>query len=415
MYAAIPPKHGKGSIRDIAPLLATSGIYYLVGAWVVIAGIASAFKFAELCREDAKSATGSVIGSMGNWDGKWYAEIARRGYSFDRGRESSVAFFPAFPIVARGVAAVTRLRAELALLVTANMFLFGSLALLVAYLRERLPDIEQRAIDDILLATTVFPTSFYFRMAYSEAMFLFLSLLAFYAMERQWRPIYIALVIGLATATRSVGVALLLPLALDVWQRSTTWPRVLSQAFVLLPVGCWGLLLYISYQAWAFGEPFAFIQTQTHWSGTLGHHSWLERGVRLVTLKPLWSVYDPASSCYWAHRPPHDSAWLSMMFANPIWFLFAAGSVVLGACKRWLNAKEVAFGAMLLLITYVLQGDRMCMASQARFASVVFPMYVVCGQVLQRLARPIAAAVLIASGTLLGIYAAMFASWYAYY
>jgi len=31
------------------------------------------------------------------WDGAWYVDIATRGYFFVPGRQSSVAFFPAYP------------------------------------------------------------------------------------------------------------------------------------------------------------------------------------------------------------------------------------------------------------------------------------------------------------------------------
>ncbi len=400
------------SLRD---LLATPAWYYLLSTCLVVVGVAAGVWAMEPCREHPKSRPGGLLDAMGNWDGQWYAEIAADGYTFDPRRESSVAFFPAFPLVGRSLSALTRLRVELALLLAAHLFLFGSLVVMAAYLRERLPPGEHRLIDDILLVAALFPTTFYFRMAYSESMFMFVCLLAFYAIERGWWPTCLALIVGVATAIRPVGIALVAPLGIHLWQQRKNARRFAAQSALVVPLACWGLFAYIAYQWWAFGEPLAFVQTQTHWSRATQHHSWLERVLRSATLEPIRAVYDASSSCYWAHRPPRDAAWLNLMFANPIYFLVTAATLVWGGWRRRLNAKELSFGGLLLLIPYVLQGDRTCMASQARFASVVFPAYLVWGRQVHRLPWPAASAILAASGGLLALYAAMFASWYWFY
>ena len=58
-----------------------------------------------------------------------------------------------------------------------------------------------------VLALALFPTSFFMRMVYTESLFLFLVLLTFVAMQRNWPLAVIAVIAGTATATRSVGVA----------------------------------------------------------------------------------------------------------------------------------------------------------------------------------------------------------------
>jgi hypothetical protein len=89
--------------------------------------------------------------------------------------------------------------------------------------------------------------------------------------------------------------------------------------------------------------------------------------------------------------------------------------VVIGARRRWLNARELLLSAGLLLMAYGLQASRACMSSHARYASVVFPVYIVLGQLLHRAPAPLAAALLAISGLMLGIYSAMFVSWYWFY
>jgi hypothetical protein len=67
------------------------------------------------------------------------------------------------------------------------------------------------------------------------------------------------------------------------------------------------------------------------------------------------------------------------------------------------------------LIPYVLQADRACMAAEARYASSVFPAYLVVGQILTRLPGPLASALLALSAVTLAVYSAMFVSWYWFY
>lgn len=49
-----------------------------------------------------------AIRALAAWDGTHYIRIADNGYSFDPERESNVVFFPAFPLLGRVVAHVTR-------------------------------------------------------------------------------------------------------------------------------------------------------------------------------------------------------------------------------------------------------------------------------------------------------------------
>jgi len=63
------------------------------------------------------------------WDGGWYLSIAQRGYWFDPSGPSSVAFFPLFPLLVGGVAALTRNYVVAGLLV-ANLAALGAVLVL---------------------------------------------------------------------------------------------------------------------------------------------------------------------------------------------------------------------------------------------------------------------------------------------
>lgn len=414
--------------------IATGAAHCYITTLIVLLGATLGGSFVDFCTEHPSASRSDFIGSLAAWDGGWYARIATDGYTYDPRRESSVAFFPAFPLLARGLMALTGMRAEAALLAVSHLFLLASFILAARYVRLRFAVNPQGRSDLVLLAMGLFPTTFYFRMAYTESLFLFLIIVALLGMESRWRPAWIALIIGLTTATRPVGVALLLPFAIHLWpatpcnmkrDQGTPMPsfrqtvaRLMvfgARSALLVPLACWGIVAYISFQWWQFDEPLAFLKTQVHWGRPAGHASVLERAWCLLTLAPIWAVYDSVSPCYWGLRPPRDNPLFNMMFANPIYLLMAVGCVVVGAWKRWLNAMEVALSAMLLLIPYVTQGDRMCMASQARFASVVFPMYIVLGQILSRLPGPVVAVLAALSAVMLALYTALFVNWYWFY
>lgn len=408
-------------------------IFYFITSLTVAAGLVLGTGFVDLCRRHPSAHEAGVVERCAVWDGEWYARILNDGYSYDEKRASSVAFFPAYPWLSRVVAKLSGLRAEEALLIVAHGFLVGAFMLLAAYLQVRRPQTDYRHASYVLLVFGLFPTTLYFRMAYTESMSVFLSILALYSIERRCAPVWTALVIGLATATRPVGVALLVPFAMHLWDSRggdcatrgiDAAPAMFHQArlaafcarcMVLVPLGCWGILAYVGYQWRTFDEPLAFLKTQAHWGRPLAHVSLWERAIRLLTLAPIRAVYDSVSPCYWGLYPPRRNPLFNMMFANPIYFLMTAACVALGAWKRWLNAKEVALSAVLLLIPYVTQSDRMCMASMARFASVAFPVYIVAGNILTRLPGPIVGMLAALSAVMLALYTAMFVNWYWFY
>lgn len=409
-----------GAQQNPRPTLSVLGLsftYYYITSAIVVVGAAFGLDFVERASATyGGSRPSSLVQALGVWDGQSYARIANEGYAYDPAKQSRVAFFPAYPLLAAGLAALTSMRVELALLIVSHLFLLAAFALAALFVHARYPGQDAKLSDCLLLSLGLFPTTFYFRMAYTEAMFLFLVVLSLYAMHRRWPLLWTALVIGLATATRPVGVALLAAWLLDLWERSApSWRSFGVRCALLCPIACWGLLVYMAYQAWAFNDAFAFAKTQVHWGRAVDDPTALDRAWRLLTLAPLRDVYSARSPCYWDLPAPRHSALFSMTFANPIYFVSAVAAILVGAQARWLNAKECVLAAMLLLVPYIMQADRMCMVSQARFASVVFPMHLVFAHVLSRLPRTGLVLLVALSSLILALYSALFVSWYPSY
>ena len=81
--------------------------------------------------------------------------------------------------------------------------------------------------------------------------------------------------------------------------------------------------------------------------------------------------------------------------------------------RRWLTSYQILLAVRLLAIPYVTRAYEFTMQSQGRFAAVVFPVYIVLGQLLARLPTAVAVALLALSGFLMAAYAALFATGHA--
>src|SRR5580700_4361002 len=80
---------------------------------------------------------GDELAAFANWDGEWYLKILEDGYRYHPEQPSNVAFFPAFPLLGRWLAAATGLRPDVSLLIIAHLSLAATFVLLAGYLRQR--------------------------------------------------------------------------------------------------------------------------------------------------------------------------------------------------------------------------------------------------------------------------------------
>jgi len=358
-----------------------------------------------------------LAAAFANWDGQWYVHVARDGYFYDAKAMSSVAQFPVFPLAGRYLAWATGLHCDLALTLVANVGFFFALVLFGDYLRRRTDHPAAKTAGSpaacACLALALFPVGFFFRMAYSESLFLLLAVLTLYGSARQWPIWTVAALVGLATATRPVGVALMPPLLLSCWRRYVSLRRRLAVLGLAAPLCVWGLASYMIFQYARFGDSLAFLKTQAHWRSR-EPSSRAEQLLAAATLEPLWTVYDESSPAYWHRHDRELGPAFSLQFANPIYFTGMAFLVGYGAWRRWLSAEEVLYALGVLLIPYLAKSHEWCMGSHARYALVAFPAYIVLGRLLAALPSPYAAAVLALFGFLLGTYSALFAGWFLF-
>lgn len=186
-----------------------------------------------------------------NFDGIHYLKIARDGY-FQYGE----AFFPLYPLIIRYLSYVLPIIAPFFIAMAVSLTSFIC-ALVLLYRMEA--KLDKGAAGNLILLYLAFPTAFFFMAVYTEGLFLFLSVLAYYlAMEKRW--LASAVVIALASATRLVGIFLIIPLIWEYFSSGQKRPAVAAGA---IGVSSLGLLSYMAFLYGRTGDALRFFHVQS--------------------------------------------------------------------------------------------------------------------------------------------------------
>ena len=146
--------HPSNTARDWFGCLSTGFLYYYLTSMIV--GIAVVFGHDLLPRSGHPLAKqDDALHAFANWDGEWYLRIVTSGYAYDASKPSTVAFFPAYPLLSWGLATATGVDPVVSLLLVAHACLIAAFALTLAYVRVRFPDARQELGQYVLLSLAV--------------------------------------------------------------------------------------------------------------------------------------------------------------------------------------------------------------------------------------------------------------------
>ncbi|MEV7660919.1 hypothetical protein [Paenarthrobacter sp. NPDC089316] len=215
------------------------------------------------------------------WDGRWYQQAADSGYPSvlpvdPNGvvKENAWAFYPLFPLLARGLAAMTGLGTLQALTLIAMASGLGAALVVFKLFREFAG--KRTAMWGVVFVST-FPVSAILQVPYAESLNLLLlaaSLLLVVRRRYLWAiPVVLLMCLSRPTGVPFAAVVGLL-LLWRLWQRfrspssdaATSTRSLLSLAALVVATGV-GALAWPAI-AWAVtGDPAAYTRTETAWRG----------------------------------------------------------------------------------------------------------------------------------------------------
>jgi uncharacterized membrane protein YvlD (DUF360 family) len=355
------------------------------------------------------------------WDAGWYLQLALDGYSYNRDArnqgQQNIAFFPAYPLLTRAGAAwlgarssgfgdeIRGNRAEwqyfqhrrivlAAMAVSLGAFAWG-LVYLCRLTREMFdPD----AADGAVLIASAYPYALFFSAMYTEALFLLVTIAAFYHLRRE--EYTSASIWGLvAGLTRPNGCLLSVPLAiLAVQQAMAGAPAAASLRTRRLLAGIataampgMGMLLFSAYLYQLTGRPLAWLDAHQAWGR-------VATNVEELISSRMTYIADQGIYTYSVSEP------IELLNAVPA---FGAMFLAIPIVRRM----GLAYGILILimLLPPLLRGGFL---SLGRVTSTLFPLFIYGGWVLRGNTR---SSVVLAMAGLQAFLAVLFFTWRPFY
>lgn len=351
----------------------------------------------------------TLVAPAARWDSAWYLQIAAHGYY----SPASSNFFPLYPLLVHVVEPVfgSMMFAGIAISLTAMV---GALLLLDRLVRL---DLGEDAARLTLLLVAAYPMSVFLSAVYTESLFLLLTVACIYAARRE-RWALAGLCGGLATATRSDGLALLVPLILlylygprarTPTRTAAAWwvPRFRLQRSVLwlalVPAGIAGYMLYL---AIAHGAPLApFHAAAVDWGRSFGGpFSGLVRVLGALPGDLHGLVQGTARSV----GPGDPVSWNAHDLID-LGFVFVGFASWVASWRR-VPLPYLAYAAVMLIYATSFPAPNSPLQAAPRYLLPIFPLFM---GVASRLAsRPVASRLVLAgSGLLLILMSGLWGYW----
>ena len=328
------------------------------------------------------------------WDSGWYWDIATRGYHFRPDAQSSVAFFPLYPMLMRAAAAPFGGGA-------AATWIAGIVVALVAYvlalvaihrLTERIFGSRETARRTVLYIA-VFPWSLFLARVYAESVFLLTSVLA---VSRAWDGRWWQAGVwgGLATLARPNGILIGLPLALLALTDRPAVAALARRWIALVPIPA-ALAGYCGYVYWLTGDPLGWLTAQAQWGYSLGHPPW-EQIVRLISGV---FQYGPYGVFFTSGIVPFE-----VLHAAPALLFLALTPLIV-------QRLGVAMGVY-VLVSLLVPLSSNTLEGLGRYASVLFPAFMLLGSMTTQRAHE---AIVIVSLVFRTLLICFFVTWHPIY
>ncbi len=401
--------------RRLRPLLAYLAVGVVV--WAAVNLSAAHLSRVGLHEQPTETPGGALVEGWVRWDAFWYRSIAEEGYVYFPGVQSSVAFFPAYPLAMRALGPLAPSPFVAGILVT----VVSGAAVSVLFWRWARSQMSPHAAATALALVLLYPFGWYLYGAiYADALFLAVAIGAFIAVERD--RYWLAGLLGLvASAGRPPGLAVAICLVLRLIERRNQaravvaeaelvtrlasqhagvliddppppavaagvrgfhrqlWlrfsPRELRRSDAPLALAFGGFAAFCTYLWLSFGHPFLFAEIQgvKGWDQPAGPRTWFKLAVwdKLTT--------DPVSD-----------AGLMMIIQGTLTVLFLLAVPFVARRFGW------AYGAFTLMVVAMPALGSKDFVGLGRYLVAAFPVFALAGEWLSErspwVRRPVLAA-----------------------
>jgi len=300
--------------------------------------------------------TFTAVTLLGNFDGFHYMSIAQNGYS-----DYEQAFFPLYPLLIKYLAIITFNNYVWAAMIITYTALCVWLFILYTLVRlDFSPKVSKWTLVFILFS----PVGFFFGAVYTESLFLMLVLASFlFARKKMW--LAAGLFVGLASATKFVGIFVLPALIVEWYMvyRGKNLHTHIYRFVGMVILGCTGLISYCFYLWKVYGDAILFVHAQPAFGAN-------RTGGELIFLPQVIYRY---IKIFLTVSFSHYDTWIALLefslLGISLFLLFY------GYFKQKMRASYILF-SLLTILGPTLTGT---LSSVPRYILVAFPVFIALG------------------------------------
>jgi hypothetical protein len=294
------------------------------------------------------------------------------------------------------------------------------LAGMVGFMRLIGLDYEKNTVRKCVILLLLFPTSFYFGAFYSESLFFALSVWSFY-FARKGKWLYAGVLGAALTATRIVGLALIPALLVEVWLQNgkprigdikeirKIWGKRLL-GIALIPVGIIGYMVYLNKVA---GDPLEFFHNVFIYGE--------QRSSEIIMLPQVFYryIFKILPNINYDYFPAVFTTWLEFVVGLGVGVLGGLGAIRVISKLRGLGKSgrfeyfEIRESYLVYLLAgYLIPTLSGSFSSLPRYVVVLFPVFIMLVNVLNKSKNEIRKAYYILSALTLLIASMLFSRGY---
>lgn len=323
------------------------------------------------------------------WDSGFYLEIAQKGYFFNEAKNlSNVTFFPLYPLLIKGLGFIAGD-------FYASIIIATIAALMACFYLYKLAKHDLQEKDSALRSVfylLIFPTSLFLISAYTESLFLMLSIASFYyARRKKW---WLASIFGFFTTfSRPQGIILFPILLLEYLEQREFKLKKIRLNILWNLITPLGLFVYMYYLKIKFGNPLLFISAQNAWG----------RDTTSFSIKSIW---DTLSKYFYDFFFPGQENFV-LYLVRDLDLIFFLSFLILSIIIFFQLRMSYGFYIVLSLLIPLLTGTLM---SINRYVIALFPIYIYLTKISKN--QIVQYGIILLFSSLFVIYTILFTNWY---